>query len=174
VGSRDDDELRMVTQEPAADSPYSTTVPMFAVTIMLRIQTALSNHLEDTKEVPVTPAEFRRIALGLPDVIEASHMAHPDFRVGGKIFATLGCPSARFGVVMLSMQDQYLMVRDYPTIFAAVRGSWGASGATTILLRRAPKRAVELAIEAAWRKRAPKRLTARLNSQAAPGSREDR
>lgn len=104
----------------------------------------------------MTAAEFRRMALRLPEVVEASHMNHPDFRVAGKIFATLGYPSNRFGVVMLSPQDQDLMVRDYPKAFAPVRGSWGASGSTTVLLREAGKRAVAIALEAAWRKRAPK------------------
>lgn len=93
-------------------------------------------------------------------------MAHPDFRVGGKIFATLGYPSERFGVVLLSPQDQDLLVRDYPTIFKAVQGSWGAAGATTIQLRLARKRPVEYALEAAWRRRAPKRLAARFTSSA--------
>jgi hypothetical protein len=104
----------------------------------------------------MTAAEFRRIALSLPDAVEASHMGHPDFRVGGKIFATLGYPSAGYGVVMLSPQDQDLMVRDFPKNFAPVRGSWGASGSTTVLLRGASKRAVTTALESAWRKRAPK------------------
>jgi hypothetical protein len=49
-------------------------------------------------------------------------------------------------------------VRDYPKAFAPVSGKWGASGGTTILLRGATKRAVAIALEAAWRKRAPKRL----------------
>ena len=106
----------------------------------------------------MTAAEFRRIALSFPDVIEASHMGHPDFRVGGRIFATLGYPSDRFGVVMLSPQDQDLIVRDYPKVFAPASGKWGASGSTTIVLRGASKRAVAIALEAAWRKRAPKRL----------------
>lgn len=106
----------------------------------------------------MTAAEFRRLALSLPEVTEASHMGHPDFRVAGKIFATLGYPNAGFGVVMLSPQDQDLMVRDRPKTFAPVRGSWGAGGATTVTLRGASKRAVALALETAWRKRAPKRL----------------
>jgi hypothetical protein len=106
----------------------------------------------------MTAAEFRRMGLSLPEVIEASHMGHADFRVGGKIFATLGYPSDRFGAVMLSPQDQDLIVRDYPKAFARASGSWGASGSTTILLRAATKRAVAIALEAAWRKRAPKRL----------------
>ena len=117
----------------------------------------------------MTPADFRRMALSFPDVSEASHMAHPDFRVGGKIFATLGYPSDGFGVVMLSPQDQDLLVKDFPTIFAPVKGSWGAAGATSVLLRQARKRPVALALDAAWRKRAPKRLTApRTESTRAP------
>jgi hypothetical protein len=114
----------------------------------------------------VTAAEFRRMALSLPDVIEGSHMGHADFRVAGKIFATLGYPSNRFGVVMLPPRDQDLIVRDHPKAFAPVPGGWGASGSTTVLLRRASKRAVAIALEAAWRKRAPKRL-----SSAAAGRR---
>jgi len=113
----------------------------------------------------VTPADFRRIALSLPDACEASHMAHPDFRVGGRIFATLGYPSNRFGVVMLSPRDQDLMIRDHPAIFARVKGSWGAAGATTVLLLQARKRQVSIALEVAWRKRAPKRLIARLTRE---------
>lgn len=85
-------------------------------------------------------------------------MGHPDFRVGGKIFATLGYPDARFGVVMLSPQDQDLLVRDHPQTFTPAAGKWGASGSTTIVLRGASKRAVAIALEAAWRKRAPRRL----------------
>jgi len=50
----------------------------------------------------MTAAEFRRFALSLPDAIEASHMGHPDFRVGGKIFATLGYPHRAIGVVILT------------------------------------------------------------------------
>jgi hypothetical protein len=116
----------------------------------------------------MTAAEFRRMALSLPDVVEASHMGHPDFRVAGKIFATLGYPSDRFGVVMLSPQDQDLLVRDHPKTFAPVSGSWGASGSTTIVLRGASKRVVALALEAAWRKRAPKRLASTLDREPRP------
>ena len=108
----------------------------------------------------MTSAEFRRLALGLPEAVEGSHMGHPDFRVGGRIFATLGYPDDRFAVAMLSPQDQDLLVRDYPKAFAPVAGKWGASGSTTIVLRAANKRAVAIALEAAWRRRAPKRLAA--------------
>ena len=106
----------------------------------------------------MTAAEFRRIALSFPEAVEASHMGHADFRVGGKIFATLGYPDDRFGAVMLTPQDQDLLVRDHAKTFAPVKGSWGASGSTTVVLRTATKRTVTIALEAAWRKRAPKRL----------------
>ncbi|HJU75607.1 MAG TPA: MmcQ/YjbR family DNA-binding protein [Gemmatimonadaceae bacterium] len=105
----------------------------------------------------MTPGEFRRIALSLPDAVEGVHMGHADFRVGGKIFATLGYPNDRCGVVMLTPQDQQLLVRDYPQAFAPAAGSWGASGSTTVTLSKANKRVVAIALEAAWHKRAPKR-----------------
>ena len=111
----------------------------------------------------MTADEFRRMALELPQAVEGSHMGHADFRVGGKIFATLGYPSDRFGVVMLSPQDQDLMIRSHPKAFTPSTGAWGAAGSTNILLRSAPKRAVAMALEAAWRKRAPKRLAAALD-----------
>jgi hypothetical protein len=106
----------------------------------------------------LTAAEFRRIALGLPEVTEASHMRHPDFRVGGKIFATLGYPGDSFGVVMLSPQDQDFFVRNHPKAFAPVEGGWGKAGATTVTLRAASKRVAAIGLEAAWQRRAPERL----------------
>jgi hypothetical protein len=91
-------------------------------------------------------------------------MGHADFRVGGKIFATLGYPNDGFGAVMLTPQDQDLIIQDYPKSFAPAAGKWGASGSTTVELRGVSKRAVALALEAAWRKRAPKRLTSELEA----------
>jgi hypothetical protein len=108
------------------------------------------------------------MALSLPEVVEGSHMGHADFRVGGKIFATLGYPSDRFAVVLLTPQDQDLIVRDYPKTFASVPGAWGASGGTTVTLRGASKRAVAIALEAAWRKRAPKRLASAFDRGSGP------
>ena len=90
-------------------------------------------------------------------------MGHADFRVGGRIFATLGYPNDRFAVVMLSPQDQDLVVRDHPRAFAPVKGKWGASGNTTVTLDALDAKsaaAVAAVLEVAWRKRAPKRLLA--------------
>ena len=111
----------------------------------------------------MTPAEFRRLALRLPEAVEGGHMGHADFRVGGRIFATLGYPNDRFAVVMLSPQDQDLVVRDHPRAFAPVKGKWGASGSTTVTLDALDAKsaaAVAAVLEVAWRKRAPKRLLA--------------
>jgi hypothetical protein len=45
---------------------------------------------------------FRRLAMRLPEAAEVGHMGHPDFRVGGKIFATLGYPTGEWAVVKLA------------------------------------------------------------------------
>ena len=108
----------------------------------------------------MTAAEFRRLALSFPEAVEGAHMGHADFRVGGRIFATLGYPNEQFAVVMLSPHDQDLIVRDHPAAFAPVKGKWGAFGSTTVMLKTARGPAVRAALEAAWRKRAPKRLVA--------------
>ena len=87
-------------------------------------------------------------------------MGHPDFRVAGKIFATLGYPDARFGTIMVSPEDQTFLVRDHPKAFKPSPGKWGESGSTSVLLRLAPRRVVSIALEAAWERRAPKKLLA--------------
>jgi hypothetical protein len=79
-------------------------------------------------------------------------MRHPDFRVGGKIFATLGYPGKRWAMVKLTPDQQELLVRGEPEIFAPIKGAWGRRGATN----------VRLALIAAWRNTAPKRLAREL------------
>ena len=106
----------------------------------------------------MTAADFRRIALSLPGAEEHAHMGHPDFRVRGKIFATLGSPDARFGTLMASPQDQDLLIRDHPKAFGPAAGAWGRAGGTSVLLRLAPRKALAVALEAAWRRRAPRKL----------------
>jgi len=104
----------------------------------------------------MTAAEFRRIARSFAGVEQKQHMGHPDFRVGGKIFATLGYPDKRFGTIMVSPEDQALLIRDHPKAFKPAAGAWGRSGSTSVLLRLAPRRAVTVALEAAWSRRAPR------------------
>jgi hypothetical protein len=111
----------------------------------------------------MTANEFRRMALSLPDAIEAAHMGHPDFRVGGKIFATLGYPGRSFAMVALTPEQQELFVRAEPKTFTPVPGGWGRQGSTHVLLPTAKKSAVREALTVAWRNRAPKQLTEHLN-----------
>ncbi len=106
----------------------------------------------------MTADEFRKIALSLPEVSEGSHMGHPDFRVGGKIFATLGVPDSDWGMVKLTPDEQELFVRIEPQAFQPVQGGWGLRGATNVLLQPARKSTVHEALLTAWRKRAPKSL----------------
>lgn len=108
----------------------------------------------------MTTADFRKIALSLPDAVESSHVGHPDFRVGarGRIFATLGYPGDDFGVLMLTPDDQRELISRYPGMFMPAKGAWGRRGSTQVLLRAAKRAVVESAMERAWRKVAPKRL----------------
>jgi len=97
----------------------------------------------------MTAAAFRKIALRLPDAEEREHMGHPDFRVKGKIFATLGYPRPGWAAVMLTPADQDAFVRMQPKAFHPVKGKWGEQGATNIELRHATTAAVTAALSAA-------------------------
>ena len=83
-------------------------------------------------------AEFRKLALSLPETVEQEHMAHPDFRVGGKIFATLG-PREAWGMVKLTPEQQRSYVAENPGTFEPFNGAWGARGSTKVLLSSATK-----------------------------------
>ncbi len=106
----------------------------------------------------MTAAEFRAVALSHSETMESSHMAHPDFRVGGKVFATLGYPDDEHAVVMLSPDEQEGFVTEMPRVFSPVKGAWGTRGATQICLATADDEVVAEAIRLAWRRRAPARL----------------
>jgi hypothetical protein len=106
----------------------------------------------------MTAAGFRKIALSLPEAVEGSHFNTPDFRVGGKIFATLGYAKEGFGVLLLTPEEQAGMVEDAPDLFSPVPGGWGRQGSTRVLLAKVSPDILEGALRAAWRRRAPKRL----------------
>ena len=109
--------------------------------------------------MPMTFATFRRLALALPEAVEGAHMGHADFRVGGRIFATLGAPDAGFGAVMLTPEQQQAFVETYPRAFVPVKGGWGLKGATNVVLAAASEKTLRPALAAAWRNRAPKGLS---------------
>ena len=104
------------------------------------------------------PEEFRRLAMSLPEAVEREHMQHPDFRVGGKIFATVGYPDEHFAMVKLSPAQQAQFVTSHPQIFTPAKGAWGAKGATSVRLEAATKPLIREALAAAWRTTAPKKL----------------
>jgi hypothetical protein len=105
----------------------------------------------------VTADEFRSLALSFPEAAELSHMGHPDFRVRGKIFATLG-PDEQWGMVKLTPDQQATYLRIAPGVFRPASGAWGRQGATLVTLCDADETSVQGALLAAWRNTAPKRL----------------
>jgi hypothetical protein len=105
----------------------------------------------------MTVSQFHKMALSLPEVEESRHMEHPDFRVGGKIFATLGYPDKSWGMVKLTPEQQRMFVQANPTVFAPANGAWGLQGVTLVRLKAANADTVHEAMTAAWLGRAPKK-----------------
>jgi hypothetical protein len=99
----------------------------------------------------MTPDKFRRLALDLPGVTEREHMDHPDFRVGGRIIATLGYPDENWGMVKLTPEQQRTFVTMTPGTFRPCNGVWGERGATNVQLETAKVTLVRAALDAAWR-----------------------
>jgi hypothetical protein len=95
-------------------------------------------------------ADFRRIALSLDGAVEGSHMGSPDFRVGGRIFATLASQKQGFGNLMLTPEQQAEFIEAQPEIFLAVPGGWARMGATHIRLDKAAEDVLAGALRAAW------------------------
>ncbi len=110
----------------------------------------------------MTAKDFRQIALSLPESIESSHMDHPDFRVGGKIFATLDAPSKGWGMVKLWPDQQAEFINEDSKAFKPAAGAWGLRGATLVHLSSARKATVRRALQAAWRNTAPKKIAGKL------------
>lgn len=111
----------------------------------------------------MTPDGFRRLALSLPEAVEGAHMGHPDFRVGGKIFATLGSPDASHGMVKLKPDQQALFMQVVPDAFMPAKGGWGRAGSTLVVLKRAKVATLRDAMLAVWRNAAPRRLAETLD-----------
>jgi hypothetical protein len=107
---------------------------------------------------PLTANDFRRVALAFPETAEHAHMDHPDFRVAGKIFATLGYPEKGWGMVKLTPEQQHYFTKDHPETFVPANGTWGRKGSTTMDLKSVDKETLKKALSAAWRNAAPKRL----------------
>ena len=101
-----------------------------------------------------TAEDFRRIALSFPGAEEGAHMGHSDFRVGGRIFATLGAPDDAWGMAALMPEQQEDFMTLAPGAFEPAAGAWGRGGSTLVRLEAVPDNLLEAALAAAWRKRA--------------------
>ena len=100
----------------------------------------------------MTAAQFRRIVLGLPNVVEASHMSHPDFRAAnGRIFATLNEDETR-GMASLTPDQQTEFIARAPKTFIPAAGAWGRGGSTMIDLKSADAEQVGEAVTMAWQR----------------------
>ncbi|QTF93506.1 MmcQ/YjbR family DNA-binding protein [Halomonas sp. BM-2019] len=106
----------------------------------------------------MTDADFRELALGLPGVVEHAEMDHPDFRVGGRIFALLGHPDTGWGTVLLPPEECQRFAEADTEHFQPSEGEWGRQGGMSIYLAAAKHPQVREALIAAWRDKAPKRM----------------
>lgn len=105
------------------------------------------------KQTGMTTADFRRIALSLDGAEQGSHMGAVDFRVGGRIFATLAHEKLGYGNLMLTPEEQAPLVDELPDVFLPVAGGWGRMGATHIVLAKANEDLLRGALQTAWRLR---------------------
>lgn len=101
----------------------------------------------------MTAKDFRRIALSFEGAEEGSHMGAVDFRVGGRIFATLASVEMGYGNLMLSPEQQAEFCAEQPEMFLPVAGGWGRMGSTHIRLAEADESVMEGALHAAWKRR---------------------
>ena len=100
----------------------------------------------------MTAEEFRRAALALPGAMESAHMHHPDFRVAGRIFATLGSPDQEWGMVKLPPEESRRLIEAQPDVFTPAAGAWGRQGCTLVRLAGARMPLLKHALEQAWQK----------------------
>ena len=101
----------------------------------------------------MTADDFRRIAQSLDGATESSHMGSPDFRVGGRIFATLASQRQGYGNLMLTPEQQAAFVEEAPDLFVPVAGAWGKAGATHIRLAKVSEDVLTGALRTAWKLR---------------------
>src|SRR5271168_4335723 len=117
-------------------------------------------------------ADFRRIALSFEGAEEGSHMGPADFRVGGRIFATLASESKGYGNLMLTPEQQADLVAEQPEVFLPVPGGWGRNGATHIRLSEANEDLLTGALRTAWKLRTEKNAKSGKKSKEPAGPRQ--
>jgi hypothetical protein len=113
----------------------------------------------------LTPTDFRRIALSLEGAEEGSHMGAADFRVGGRIFATLAMVKEGYGNLMITPELQAEFISERPDLFLPVHGGWGRMGITHIRLTLAEEDTLHGALHTAWKLRVDKNKKAGLKRE---------
>ena len=108
-----------------------------------------------------TPDDFRRLALSLEGAEEHAHMGAADFRVGGRIFATLASQAEGYGNLMLTPEVQTMFVAEAPGLFVPIAGGWGRMGMTHIRLAEADEETLRGALIQAWKLRVEKTARAK-------------
>jgi hypothetical protein len=116
----------------------------------------------------MTAKDFKRIALSLDGVEEGSHMGATDFRVGGRIFATLAHVKQGYGNLMLTPEQQAAFVHELPEAFLPIAGGWGRMGMTHIRLAEANEDVMMGALRTAWQNRAAKNQTTKKARKTPP------
>ncbi|SRR5579875_1077581 len=109
----------------------------------------------------MTAAQFRSLALKMSGASEHAHHGHPDFRAGGKVFATLGYPDENFAMIRLTPEQQSEFCAVHPEALAPVKGAWGLRGATQVRLAKTDAEIAGAALSAAWRNIQPKERSRR-------------
>ena len=117
----------------------------------------------------MTAKDFRRIALSLEGAEEGSHMGSVDFRVGGRIFATLAAVKQGYGNLLLTPEQQQEFVKEMPEVFLPIPGGWGKNGATHVRLSAANEDLLEGALRAAWKMRVEKNKKTPAKRKSAVG-----
>ena len=122
----------------------------------------------------LTAQDFRRIALGMKDASEGAHMGHPDFRVNGRIFATLHADN-QWGMVNLTPDQQQRFMDDAPRVFVPESGAWGRQGCTAVRLDAVDEETLGEALTLAWQNTVKRAAAARKpnrKSKRVPRSRK--
>ena len=148
-------ELRTGTWRAGRVSVEAVTLGLVLAALGIAMALYLTHSFVE-KRNRMDAADFRRIALSLPGAEEGSHMGAADFRVGGRIFATLAMQQQGYGNLMLSKEQQTAFVAEQPDLFLPVPGGWGRMGITHIRLAPATEEVLAGALRTAWKLRLQK------------------
>jgi hypothetical protein len=117
---------------------------------LIQLRLMMSDSIFHKDRTSMTTADFRRIALSLAGVEESSHMGSPDFRVGGRIFATLASGKEGYRNLKLTPEQQADFVRELPNVFIPVKGGWGRMGFTHVVLAEVQEGVLKGVLTASW------------------------